>query len=126
MTFPRGVLLFSACAFGFFGAWAFVSPASQLTLVEVGVPSATAAADTRAQYGGFTLGMAVFLFVCLTRPAWTSAGLAASACTLTGFVLARAVSVAVEVPVQPVIYYLAVMEGSGAVLSFVGWRASAK
>ena len=126
MTFPRVVLLLSACAFGFFGAWAFVSPSSQLALVDVGLPSATATADTRAQYGGFTLGMAAFLFVCFARRERTSAGLAASACTLTGFALARIVSVLIESPVQPIIYYLTAAEGSGAVLSLVGWRVSAK
>ena len=126
MTFPRGVLLFSACVFAFFGAWAFASPASQLALVDVGLPNATATADTRAQYGGFTLGMGVFLFVCFARREWTSAGLAASACTLTGFVLARVVSVAIDGSVQPAMYYLMAGEGSGAVLSFVGLRANAK
>ena len=124
MTFPRGVLLLSACVFAFFGAWAFVSPASQVSLVDVGVPNATASADVRAQYGGFTLGMGAFLFVCFARREWTSAGLAASACTLTGFVLARVVSVVVEGPVQPVIFYLMAGEGSGAVLSFLGLRAN--
>lgn len=126
MTFPRVVLLVSACTFAFFGAWAFVSPANQLALVDVGLPNATATADTRAQYGGFTLGMGVFLFVCFARREWTSAGLVASACTLTGFVLARVVSVAIDGTVQPVIFYLMAGEGSGAVLSFVGWRANVK
>jgi hypothetical protein len=126
VTFPRGVLLFSACVFGFFGAWAFASPSSQLALVDVGTPTATATADTRAQYGGFTFGTAAFLFVCFARREWTSAGLAASACTLTGFALARIISVLIESPVQPIIYYLMAAEGSGAVLSFVGLRANAK
>lgn len=126
MTFPRGVLLVSACVFAFFGAWAFAAPDSQVGLVNVGVPNATARADVRAQYGGFTLGMGVFLLVCFARKEWTAAGLAASACTLTGFVLARVFSVIVDGPVSPAIFYLMAGEGSGAVLSVVGWRVSAK
>lgn len=126
MTFPRVVLLVSAGAFAFFGAWALVAPANQLALVDVGLPNATATADTRAQYGGFTLGMGVFLFVCVARREWTSAGLAASACTLSGFVLARGASVVIDGSVRPVIFYLMAGEGSGAVLSFVGWRVNAK
>jgi hypothetical protein len=126
VTFPRCVLLILAGAFAFFGAWAFVYPANQVGLVDVVVPSATATADVRAQYGGFTLGMGVFLFVCFARKEWTSAGLCGSACTLSGFVLARVVSVLVEGPVAPTIYYLMTGEGSGAVLSFVGWRANAR
>jgi hypothetical protein len=126
MTFPRGVLLVSACVFAFFGAWAFVSPDSQVGLVDVGVPNATARADVRAQYGGFTLGMGAFLFVCFSRKEWTAAGLAGSACTLTGFVLARVLSVLVEGPVAPAIFYLMAGEGSGAVLSFVGWLSQSK
>src|ERR1043165_6339158 len=99
MTFPRGVLVFCASAFAFFGAWAFIDPAGQLALVDVGVQSPTAKADTRAQYGGFTLGMGVFLFVCLARREWTTAVLAASAITLTGFVAARVLSIATDGPV---------------------------
>jgi hypothetical protein len=126
MTFPRGVLFFSACAFAFFGAWAFIDPVSQVTLVEVGVPTATARADTRAQYGGFTLGMGVFLFVCFTRKDWTAAGLAGSAITLTGFVAARVLSVAIEGSVAPAIYKLMAFEGTGAILSWIGWRYCGK
>jgi hypothetical protein len=62
------------------------------------------------------------MFVCFARRRWTAAGLAASACALTGFVAARVFSVVVEGPVAPAIYYLMAGEGSGAVLSFVGWR----
>jgi hypothetical protein len=122
MTFPRGVLLFSACVFAFFGAWAFASPDSQVGLMDIGVPNATARADVRAQYGGCLVGFAAFLFVCFARNEWVSAGLAASACTLTGFVAARVFSVALDGSVAPTIYYLMAGEGSGAVLSFVGWR----
>ena len=126
MTFPRIVLLISAAAFAVFGAWAFVSPASQVEMVEVGVPTATARADTRAQYGGFTLGMGVYLFVCFVRTGWTAAGLAASAVCLSGFVAARVVAVVADGPVAPTIYYLMLMEGSAAGLSFAGWRVVAR
>src|SRR5262249_3120591 len=101
MIFPRGVLLFCASAFAFFGAWAFFDPVSQVSLVEVGVPTATARADTRAQYGGFTLGMGLFLFVCFARRDWTAAGLAGSAIALSCFVAARVLSVAIEGSVGP-------------------------
>ena len=126
MTFPRGVLLVSAVTFALFGAWAFASPASQVEMMEIGVPTATARADTRAQYGGFTLGMGVFLFVCFARRDWTAAGLAASAICLSGFVAARVVAVIADGPVAPTIYYLMLMEGSAAVLSFAGWRVVAR
>ena len=49
MTFPRGALLFSALVFAVFGAWALVSPRSQLALVEVGAPTASACARTSGQ-----------------------------------------------------------------------------
>ncbi|MCI0705308.1 MAG: DUF4345 domain-containing protein, partial [Planctomycetia bacterium] len=89
MMFPRVVLLVSACVFAFFGAWAVMFPISQVSLVEVGVPTATARADVRTQYGGFTLGFAVFLYVCFVRREWTAVGLLASACALSGFALTR-------------------------------------
>ena len=129
MTFPRVLLLLSAAAFTVFGAWGFVDPVGQVSLVEVGVPSATAKADVRAQYGGFTLGMGLFLFACLARPRWTVPGLAASAFTLTGFALARAISTILSEPERapaPTIFYLMAAEGTAAVLSFIGWLSQSK
>jgi hypothetical protein len=129
MTFPRVVLFLSAAVFAFFGAWGFVAPEKLVALVDVGVPSATARADVRAQYGGFMLGLGAFLFACLYRPRWTMPGLAASAFTLTGFALARAISVITSDPdgmPAAVIYYLMAAEAAGAVLSFVGWHVAAR
>jgi hypothetical protein len=121
MTFARGVLLVSACVFAFFGAWAVAFPASQVSLVEVEVPTATARADVRTQYGGFTLGFAVFLFVCFVRREWTAVGLLASTCALGGFALTRPMAALLDSPVSATIYSLALAEGSGAILSAVGW-----
>jgi Domain of unknown function (DUF4345) len=115
LNFPRGVLLVTSGIFAVVGVWGFVSPASLLSLVDVEVPTATASADARAQYGGFTLGMGVFLVLCAVRKEWTAAGLAAGAITLTGFALARAVSAVVEGPVRPIIFVLMVSEACGAV-----------
>lgn len=124
MNFPRGVLLVTALVFAVVGVWGFVSPASLVALVDVEVPTATASADARAQYGGFTLGMGVFLVLCAVRKEWTAAGLAACTITLTGFALARAVSAAVEGPVRPIIFVLMVSEACGALLCAVGWRGA--
>lgn len=125
MSVSRGVLLVTAVVFAVVGVWGFVSPASLVALVDVEAPTPTATADVRAQYGGFTLGMGVFLVLCVVRKDWTTAGLAAGALTLTGFALARATSV-VEGPVRPIIFVLMVSEACGAALCAVGWRMSAK
>lgn len=129
MTFGRGVLFVSACVFAFFGAWGLVAPEMLVALVDVGVPTPTAKADVRAQYGGFTLGMGAFLFACLGRPRWTVPGLAASTFTLSGFAFARAITAITSDPTDPpapVIFYLMAAEAAGAVLSLVGWRRAAK
>lgn len=129
MTFPRIVLFLSAAVFAFFGAWGFVAPEKMVALVDVGVPNATAKADVRAQYGGFTLGMGAFLFACLYRARWRVPGLAASTFTLIGFAFARALTVITSDPDHPpaaVIYYLMAAEAVGAVLSLIGWRMAAK
>ena len=126
MNFPRGVLLVTALIFAAVGVWGFVAPTSLVALVEVNAPTPTASADVRAQYGGFSLGVGVFLLGCVARKEWTAAGLAACAITLTGFALARAVSMAIEGPVRPIIYALMASEAADAVLSFAAWRMSAK
>jgi len=106
-----------------FGAWAFIDPAGQLELGQGAVCSnATAKADTRAQYGGFTLGMGVFLFVAFARREWTTAGLAASAIHADGLRRGTGVSLAADGPVSPIIIYLLAGEGTCGVLSFAGWR----
>jgi hypothetical protein len=126
MNFPRGVLLVTALVFLVFGAWGFVAPAHMLAPVEVAVPTPTAVADARGQYGGFTLGMGVFLLACVARKDWTTAGLAAGTFTLALFALGRGLSAAVDGPVQPIIFALMGSEAAGAVLCAVAWRVSAK
>lgn len=121
MSFPRGVLIFCAGAFVVFGGWGAVAPESMLGLVDVAAPTATARADVRAQYGGFTLGLGVFLFVCVRRREWTAPGLLASGCTLSGFALARLWVILTDEPVAPAIYALKISEACGAVLSWIAW-----
>jgi hypothetical protein len=126
MNFPRGVLLVNALIFAAVGVWGFAAPAHMLSLVEVEIPTQTAVADARAQYGGFSLGTGVFLLVCVVRKEWTAAGLAAGTFTLALFALARGLSAAVDGPVKPLIFALMGSEAAGAVLCAVAWRVSAR
>ncbi|MCS6864877.1 MAG: DUF4345 domain-containing protein [Gemmataceae bacterium] len=122
MNFPRGVLLVCAAAFLVFGVWGCLASESMLALVDVVATTATARADVRAQYGGFTLGMGLFLLMCVWRPSWTGPGLVASGCTLTGFAAARWWVIFTDEPVSPTISALALSEACGAVLSWIAWR----
>lgn len=126
MTFPRIVLFINAATFAVFGAWATADAVGLVGIVEVSAPTPTARADVRATYAGFVLGFTAFLVACLLHRAWLSAGLAASGFALTGFALARALSAVLDGPVNPTIFALAGGEACGAILSFVGWRASAQ
>jgi hypothetical protein len=95
-----------------------------LALVDVAAPTATARADVRAQYGGFTLGLGVFLLLCVRRREWTGPGLLASGCTLSGFALARLWVILTDEPVAPAISALTISEACGAVLSWIAWSLS--
>jgi len=80
----------------------------QLGRGKVGVFNATSKADTRAQYGGFTLGNGVFLFV--PSPPNGHRRTRRSAITLRGFVAAR-VFRSPRMP-SPIIFYLLAGEGT--------------
>ncbi len=91
-------------------------------MVDVGVPTATARTEIRAQYGGLLFGITAFLIWCATSPARVATGLLASAMMLAGYGLVRASSYLLEGGGAPILLVLMAAEFTGAALSLWGWR----
>jgi hypothetical protein len=79
----------------FFGLWLIVKPAA-LRGVGVVAENADGRAELRAMYGGFELGIAAFLGLCLLRPDFTEPGLWMQLLALGGVGIGRLIGIAAE------------------------------
>jgi hypothetical protein len=120
---PYSVLAFTAAAFLGFGCAFTFWPEAMARAVEIGLPTATAKVDLAATYGGFELGFALFLLLCLRHRAWLEPGLYAGALALAGFATVRLGTLLITgMPVRPPIYLALVLEVAGVLLNLWGLR----
>ena len=118
---PRIVLWVAAIAFAGFGVAFAVFPHAMAATVDIQLPTATATTDFVATYGGFEIGFAVFLFLCLRRDDRVRLGLLASGWAVAGFAVSRAAGIMLLPGVRPVLYGVLVFEASCAAVAF--WAA---
>jgi hypothetical protein len=116
------VLAAAAVLFAVFGIAFTVAPHRLASLVDLTLPTSTAVADFVATYGGFEIGFAVFLFICLTRPERVRLGLLASGCAVAGFAVARAAALVALGGAKPVMYGVLAFEAVCASLAFLSAR----
>lgn len=110
-TAERTLTLISALIMFGFGAWLFAVP-SALAGIGIELDGPTARIDVRATYGGFELGVAAFLFLCVARPEWTRAGLVASGFTVAGFGAGRAGGILIEGGAEPLMWMFLGLEAA--------------
>lgn len=121
MIIPYSVLAFTAASFLGFGCAFTFWPEAMAQVVEIGLPTATARVDLAATYGGFELGFAMFLLLCLRRRAWVEPGLYAGALALAGFAIVRLGTLLLTgLPVRPAIYLALALEIAGVILNLWG------
>ena len=117
MSIPRAVLWLTALTFLGLGAASTFWPLGMASMVEIGLPSSTARVDFAATYGGFELGFAAFLLLCLRR-SWVEPGLWAGAIALAGFATVRLLTLlGSDAPVRPVIHLALALEIVGVILN---------
>jgi len=121
---PRLVLAAAAVLFAAFGLAFAVAPYRLAATVDLTLPTTTATTDFIATYGGFEIGFAVFLFVCLVRPERVRLGLLASGWAVAGFATSRGAAILLLGNVKPVMYYALAFESVCATLAFVAARVS--
>lgn len=108
----RILLVLSILTFGGLGiAFAF-QPKRMAATVDLVLPTPTARADLMATYGGFEIGFALFLLICLFRgEAGVAQGLLASGLVLAGFGTARLAGIlTADGPVRSLMYWLLAIE----------------
>jgi hypothetical protein len=110
-------LVLDAVVFAVFAVAFLVAPLRAAELVGVRAADAAGAVDLRALYGGFQLGVAVFLLWCARTPALHRAGLLLAAITLTGAALARSVGIVLDGGGTPIMLGILVLEAGGASLN---------
>ena len=120
--FPRLVLAAAAVLFAAFGIAFTVAPHRLAALVDIPLTTSTATIDFMATYGGFEIGFAIFLFLCLRRPDRVRLGLLASGCAVAGFGVTRAAALFALGGAKPVMYGALIFEVVCATLAFVAAR----
>jgi hypothetical protein len=121
-VFPRLVLAAAAVLFAAFGIAFTVAPHRLAALVDIPLTTSTATIDFMATYGGFEIGFAIFLFLCLRRPDRVRLGLLASGCAVAGFGVTRAAALFALGGAKPVMYGALIFEVVCATLAFVAAR----
>jgi hypothetical protein len=86
---PTIILLLGGLAFVGFAVACILWPTRMAAPRDLALATPTARADFLATYGGFQLGVGVFLIVSAAIPAWTHPGLWAILMALTGFASLR-------------------------------------
>jgi uncharacterized protein YjeT (DUF2065 family) len=85
MKLAKGLLYASALLLIVIGLGFLLLPVQWAAAVEIGVPTPTARTDLRATYGGFDIGVGVFLALCARRAEWIRPGLVAIALVGAGY-----------------------------------------
>ncbi len=118
---PRVVLWIAAVTFAGFGIAFAAFPHQMAAGVDIELPTHTATTDFIATYGGFEIGFAVFLFLCLRRDDRVRLGLLASGWAVAGFAVSRALGILLFGDVRPVLTGVLLFESTAAAVAF--WAA---
>ena len=124
MRIARIVLWFFVVTFAAVGLTCAFFPQWMAGLVEIALPTDTARVDFIAMYGGFEIGLAVFLWICTRKDEHVRLGLVASGCALSGLAVSRLVGVALAERVQLILYLALLAEVACSMLAF--WAARVK
>jgi hypothetical protein len=105
------------------GAISLASPGKLTSLVEIAMPTRAAVMEIRSVYGGFFFGTGFFLLVFAFRDRWLRPGLVAQAAIFGGFVIARALSIAMGDTPNSFMKLLFAGEAIGLMVALVLLRA---
>lgn len=112
-----GALVFAAVGLGF-----LVIPVRWGALTDIVLPTPMARTDFRATYGGFNLGVGVFLAVCASREDWIRPGLAALGLSAVGYGSGRLIGILAEGTANPLMIGFVILEWTIALVTFYVWR----
>jgi Domain of unknown function (DUF4345) len=122
MSLAKIGLRVAAVALIVIGVGFLVVPVGWASIVEIVLPTAMARTDLRATYGGFDLGIGVFLWLCALRPEWTKPGVVALALGATGYGGGRLLGIFVEREAHPLMVLFVVIETATALFALYALR----
>ncbi len=117
MIAARRVLVLGALVFAGIGVACLLLPEPLFRAVDLALDSPTARVEIYAFYGGFELGIAVFLGICATRTDWLPLGLTAMATMLGGMGAVRLVAAWLVSGASAIHLAFAALELAGAMAS---------
>jgi hypothetical protein len=120
----RTLLAVDALVFAVFALAFLIVPRTAMSLVGIGALSPGGVVDVRAIYGGFQLGVALYLAVCAVVPALGRPGLIAATICLSTTAATRLLAMLVDSPLDPTMGLILALETGGALLN--GWLLSTK
>jgi hypothetical protein len=110
MKLAKAELLLAALVFLTFGFGFLIVPVQWAAVVDILLPTPMGRTDFRATYGGFEIGMGVFLAACALREHWLRPGLVALAWVAAGFGAGRLVGIVVEGTASSLMLLFVVLE----------------
>ena len=110
MSLMKILVIAAALMFGAFGLLGMMDPMRTLELIHMQPKDITAVNEVRAMYGGFELGVSVFLVACLLDRWSLRAGLFLTTAIFLGAAAGRAKSVMLEGMPDPVFVQIWIFE----------------
>jgi len=119
----KGGLIFAASVFLIIGGGFLVVPVEWAAVAEIVLPTPMARTDLRATYGGFNVGMGIFLALCALREEWIRPGVLGVALAAAGYGGGRLIGILAEGTASSwMLFFLTVELAITVVSSFVFWR----
>jgi hypothetical protein len=119
MTLARIALTVAALVLVGIGVGFLAVPVPWASIVDIVLPTAMARTDLRATYGGFDVGIGVFLAVCALHKEWIRPGLAALGLGAAGYGGGRLLGILVEGTTSPLMAAFAVIEVATALAALL-------
>lgn len=110
MKLARAGLVLAALVFFTFGIGFLLVPVQWAEAVDIALPTALARTDFRATYGGFEIGVGLFLALCAARAEWVRPGLVAMMLAAGGFGAGRLAGIVVERTAGPLMLGFVLLE----------------
>lgn len=119
MKLAKYLVGFYGLAFLVLGALFLIAPGALTATTQVALPTRVAVQEIRAVYGGFFLGVGLYLFLCAVRAAGLRQGLIALAVIMGGLTVGRVLGFLIDGPANAQLYVLTASEVVGVVLALV-------
>jgi hypothetical protein len=119
MKLAKYLVGFYGVAFLILGALFLVAPGALTATTQVALPTPVAVQEIRAVYGGFFLGVGLYLLLCALRVSGLRQGLVALVMIMGGLVIGRFFGFAIDGPANTQLYVLTASEVVGLVLALV-------